>query len=331
VRYTTHHHEHGAPATVHRSGWWRSTPSGWRCWFHQATLVPKPTDEAAAVAQADQPTTQRDIESALRAAGVASGSIVIVHCSMSQLGRVVGNAVAVGHALRSVVGADGTIVMPAQTGVGDPSRWQAPPVPEAWWPTIRANWPVFDTALTSMQGMGAGRSASLGSPGSPQRTLGGRVRRPRSPRRRADAPASTPRRSRRRVTARPSLRSRRRHRAARRRPRQQHLTPPRRSARPRRRCADHHRRRSTPRRRPTTGVEYSHVTTTRTTSSPSATRTRPREAPIRRSNRNRRGPADPDARVGGLRRRLDRRPPARERPVELSSCSSMPVTTSRTT
>lgn len=116
---------------------------------------PEPSGEAAAVARADQPTTQSDIESALLAAGVASGSIVIVHCSMSQLGWVVGNAVAVVHALRSVVGPGGTIVMPAQTGVGDPSHWQAPPVPEAWWPTIRANWPAFDAALTPMRGMGS--------------------------------------------------------------------------------------------------------------------------------------------------------------------------------
>lgn len=153
VRYTTHHQ--GGPGTVHRSGWWRMTPNGWRCWFHQATVVPEPRAEAAAVARADRPTTQRDIESALRAVGVASGSIVIVHCSLSRLGWVVGNAVAVVHALRSAVGSHGTIVMPAQTGVGDPSNWQAPPVPTAWWPTIRAEWPAFDPVVTPMRGMGA--------------------------------------------------------------------------------------------------------------------------------------------------------------------------------
>lgn len=49
VRYTTHHH--GGPATVHRTGWWRKTTNGWRCWFHQATVVPEPAGEAAAVAE----------------------------------------------------------------------------------------------------------------------------------------------------------------------------------------------------------------------------------------------------------------------------------------
>jgi aminoglycoside 3-N-acetyltransferase len=114
-----------------------------------------PIGEAAAVASVDEPVTQADIETALRDVGVTSGSTVIVHCSLSKLGWVVGNAVAVVHALRSVVGNDGTIVMPAQTGIGDPSHWQAPPVPESWWPTIRAHWPAFDPASTPMRRMGA--------------------------------------------------------------------------------------------------------------------------------------------------------------------------------
>ena len=153
VRYTTHHH--GGAATVHRSGWWRKTTNGWRCWFHQATVVPEPAGEVAAVARVDRPVTETDVEASLRAAGVTPGSTVIVHCSLSELGWVVGNAVAVVRALRSVVGDNGTIVMPAQTGLSDPSHWQAPPVPESWWPTIRAHWPVFDPMSTPLRGMGA--------------------------------------------------------------------------------------------------------------------------------------------------------------------------------
>ncbi|MGE5210994.1 MAG: AAC(3) family N-acetyltransferase, partial [Acidobacteriota bacterium] len=153
VRYTTHHD--GGPGTVHRTGWWRQTTSGWQCWFHQATGVPEPSGEAAAVASVDQPVTQADVETSLRATGVRSGSTVIVHCSLSALGWVVGNAVAVVRAVRTVVGDDGTIVMPAQTGLSDPSHWQAPAVPERWWPTIRANWPAFDPMTTPLRGMGA--------------------------------------------------------------------------------------------------------------------------------------------------------------------------------
>lgn len=121
---------------------------------HQATVVPGPTGEAAAIARVDHPVTEADVEASLRAVGVMSGSTVIVHCSLSELGWVIGNAVAVVRALRSVVGDDGTIVMPAQTGLSDPSHWQAPPVPESWWPTIRANWPAFDPMITPLRGMG---------------------------------------------------------------------------------------------------------------------------------------------------------------------------------
>lgn len=153
VRYTTRHD--GGPGTVHRSGWWRKTTSGWRCWFHQATVVPDVGGEAAAVARVDRPVTRSDVEAALDAVGVRSGSTVIVHCSLSSLGWVVGGATAVVHALRSVVGNDGTIVMPAQTGIGDPSHWKAPPVPESWWPTIRMHWPAFEPMSTPLRGMGA--------------------------------------------------------------------------------------------------------------------------------------------------------------------------------
>ena len=118
------------------------------------TVVPEPVGEAAAVAKVDRPVTQTDIESALRAVGVGSGSTVIVHCALSELGWVIGGPVAVVHALRSVVGNDGTIVMPAQTGLSDPSHWGAPPVPESWWPTIRAHWPAFDPISTPLRGMG---------------------------------------------------------------------------------------------------------------------------------------------------------------------------------
>ena len=75
VRYTTHHH--GGAGTFHRSGWWRQTTNGWRCWFHQATVVPAPSGGAAAIDRAHRPITQTDVEASLRAAGVTSGSTVI--------------------------------------------------------------------------------------------------------------------------------------------------------------------------------------------------------------------------------------------------------------
>ena len=79
----------------------------------------------------------------------------MVHASLSRLGWIVGSAQTVVGALLDVVGPDGTIVMPAHTGVSDPSRWQNPPVPEDWWPIIRDEWPAFDPSLTPTRAMGA--------------------------------------------------------------------------------------------------------------------------------------------------------------------------------
>lgn len=148
-----------------RTGWWRREGTGWQCWFHQATTVVAPGGEAAAVERVDRPVTVDDIETALRQVGVMAGSTVIVHCSLSKLGWVVGGAVAVVRALESVIGPAGTIVMPAHTGIGDPSQWEAPPVPEAWWPTIRRTWPAFDPALTPMRQMGAVAECFARQPG----------------------------------------------------------------------------------------------------------------------------------------------------------------------
>jgi aminoglycoside 3-N-acetyltransferase len=111
--------------------------------------------EAVAIASVDRPVVQDDIEAALRSIGVTAGSVVIVHSAMSRLGWVVGGPVAVNRALRTVVGDAGTIVMPAQTGLSDPSRWEAPPVPASWWPVIREHSPAFDPATTPLRGMGA--------------------------------------------------------------------------------------------------------------------------------------------------------------------------------
>lgn len=80
---------------------------------------------------------------------------MIVHASLSRLGWVVGGAQAVVEALLDTAGPAGTIVMPAQTGMSDPSTWEDPPVPESWWQTIRDHWPAFDPWLTPLRAMGA--------------------------------------------------------------------------------------------------------------------------------------------------------------------------------
>ena len=51
----------------------------------------------------------------IRALGLAERMTVMVHSSLRQAGRTVGGAVTVIRALRDVIGADGALVMPAET------------------------------------------------------------------------------------------------------------------------------------------------------------------------------------------------------------------------
>jgi aminoglycoside 3-N-acetyltransferase len=66
-----------------------------------------------------------------------------------------GGSVAVVQALLDVITPDGTLIMPAHSGeYSDPSFWQHPPVPEAWWQIIRDTMPAFDPRFTPTRGMG---------------------------------------------------------------------------------------------------------------------------------------------------------------------------------
>ena len=112
---------------------------------------PRPTDGAG---RGIRPRSSLTAD--LRRLGVVPGVVVLVHSSMKALGYVPGGTVAVALALLDAVGPDGTLVVPTQTGDNsDPAGWSRPPVPEAWWPVIRAETPAFDPALTPGRGMGA--------------------------------------------------------------------------------------------------------------------------------------------------------------------------------
>ncbi|NYH50789.1 aminoglycoside 3-N-acetyltransferase [Nocardiopsis arvandica] len=102
----------------------------------------------------ERPRTRASLARDLAALGVA-GDTLLVHSSLSSLGWVCGGAQTVVQALLDAVGPRGTLVVPTQTGENsDPGQWRDPPVPEGWWPVIRAEAPGFDPRLTPSRGMG---------------------------------------------------------------------------------------------------------------------------------------------------------------------------------
>lgn len=108
----------------------------------------------------DTIVTVDQLSAQLRELGLAAGMTVIVHSSLKALaggGRawIAGGPQAVVQALQTVLTPDGTLVMPTHsTDLSEPSAWQDPPIPEAWWPIVRAQMPAYDRDLTPTRGMG---------------------------------------------------------------------------------------------------------------------------------------------------------------------------------
>lgn len=101
--------------------------------------------------------TADSLAAELRRLRIRPGQTVLVHSSLSSLGWVCGGAVAVVEALLAVLGSDGTLVVPTHTGdLSDPSGWANPPVPEAWWETIRAHMPACQSAKHTQPRDGSG-------------------------------------------------------------------------------------------------------------------------------------------------------------------------------
>lgn len=101
------------------------------------------------------PNTQKSLTRDLVNVGLESGTAVMVHSSLGKVGWTVGGPVTVIRALLEVLGADGTLVMSAESPqVSDPSYWNDDRVHADWHEAIRAHLPVFDP-LTTPTTMGA--------------------------------------------------------------------------------------------------------------------------------------------------------------------------------
>lgn len=112
--------------------------------------------EKVLVESTPHPRTRLTLVEDLRALGLRSGNVVLVHSSLSSLGWVAGGPVAVIQALIDVATSSGTLVMPTHTGDNsDPAEWAHPAVPESWHQVIRNSMPAFDSAITPTRGMGS--------------------------------------------------------------------------------------------------------------------------------------------------------------------------------
>jgi aminoglycoside 3-N-acetyltransferase len=103
----------------------------------------------------ETPVGVDDLARGFRALGIEPGDAVIVHCSLSSFGIVVGGEQAVVEALRLAVGPMGTIVMPAQSWqLCDPDFLDDPALDRDARDRVRRLLPPFDPALTPTRTMG---------------------------------------------------------------------------------------------------------------------------------------------------------------------------------
>ncbi len=101
------------------------------------------------------PDTITSLKRDFKRLGVETGSIIIMHSSLSKIGWTVGGSVTVIKALTQVLTSEGTLVMPTFTsGNSEPSQWENPPVPKSWWGIIRKEMPAFETKITPTRAMG---------------------------------------------------------------------------------------------------------------------------------------------------------------------------------
>lgn len=101
----------------------------------------------------------------LRALGVPSGALLLLHSGFRSLGPVLGGPDTVIAALREALGPEGTLAVPTfTTQLIDPQTWPSPPPPEER-ARIMASMPGFDPETSPPHHMGAIATALWKTPG----------------------------------------------------------------------------------------------------------------------------------------------------------------------
>ncbi len=98
--------------------------------------------------------TEKTLCRDLRALGLGTGDVCIVHTALGRIGWVNGGPEAIVTALKNSVGDSGVIAMTAQTNLNDPGLWVDPPVPKSTWAEIRRTMPPYDPKTTPTTGQG---------------------------------------------------------------------------------------------------------------------------------------------------------------------------------
>lgn len=99
------------------------------------------------------PVTRKDVRDAL--SPLESGSDVMLHVSLNNIGWICGGPLALIQGVKDVVGERGHIVMPAHSNdISDPGLWENPPVPEGWMDQVMDSMPPFDVHTASCRRLG---------------------------------------------------------------------------------------------------------------------------------------------------------------------------------
>ena len=111
--------------------------------------------EGEIVNKTKNPNTIRTLKHDFKTLGITTGSIIIMHSSLSEIGWTVGGPVSVIKALMEILTKKGTLIMPTFSSDNtDPTKWENPPVPESWWSIIKDEMPAYEPSISPLRAMG---------------------------------------------------------------------------------------------------------------------------------------------------------------------------------